>query len=125
MLLIFMAEEINRKINLIGFQNVDSFEKAEVLAHAANFYDKFNLKTKNVNAMEIHLKEYKKNPLPNGREKFSIHSRLHMAGFQITAKHSGWKLSQTVLKSLKEIQKELEHKFKKLDKKPKRPRGHQ
>jgi|SRR3989344_2476313 len=120
-----MAEEINRNINLIGFQGVDAFEKAKVLDYANSYYSKFDLKTKNVNALEIHLKEYKKNPLPNGREKFSIHLRLHLAGFKITATHSGWNLSQTVLKALKEIQKELEHRFKKLDKKPKRPRGHQ
>ncbi|MDO8537751.1 MAG: hypothetical protein Q7S21_02600 [archaeon] len=117
-----MAEELNRNINLIGFQEIDSFEKSQVLEHATIFYDKFNLKTKNVNAMEIHLKEYKKNPLPNGREKFSIHLRVHIAGMQITAKHHGWNLSQTMLKALKEVQKELDRKFKKFDKTPKKAR---
>ena len=96
------------ELKLSGFQEVGEIDKNIIKNSCNKFYKKNNQKLKNIEFIEMHLKDFQKS---GTRKKFSVHSTLGFSGTVLTSKGIEWDLIKAVDSSLKRMEKEIQKKF--------------
>jgi len=105
----------NKKINLVGFRDIDPQDKIKIMNDAAATYNKIFKRVANEITITIHLKEHN---AQHGKVKSTVHCKLDLPGLFVNANATQWKLTQAVTEALQVLSKET---FKKLEK-PKSPK---
>lgn len=102
-----MKEEI---IQFIGLDDLNEEEKTVLKELSEEYYEKIKRSLKNMTSLAVHVKIYKNE---GSRKKYSLHVRA-IAPTDIieTDKEADWDLARTLHKSFKNIERQIEHKFK-------------
>ncbi len=96
------------EVKFSGFYEVDEIDKSLIINNCNKFFEKHNKKLKNIEFIELRLKDYEKEGL---RKKFSVNSTLSFSGTFLTSKSWDWNLIKAVDSSLKKMEREIERKF--------------
>ncbi len=96
------------EVKLSGFQEVDEIDKNKITENCSKFYVKHNKKLKNIEFIEIYLKDYQKE---GNRKKFSVRSTLGFSGTSLSSKAFDWNLAKAVDSSLKKLESEIKRNF--------------
>jgi ribosome-associated translation inhibitor RaiA len=96
------------EVKLSGFQEIDSMEQDLVRSNCIKFCERNNRKLKNIEFIELRLKEHQKS---GTRRKFSVHSCLGFSGTVLSSKAFDWKLINAIDSSLKKMEAEINKKF--------------
>jgi len=96
------------RIELNGFEDIDSFEKDKVTDISLKFIEKNNRTLKNIEFLHLRLKECCST---EGKKKYFVDARLGFSGTQITSSGEEWNLVAAVDDSLARIEKELQKRF--------------
>ncbi len=96
------------ELKLSGFHEVGEIDKNVIRNSCGKFYKKNNRKLKNIEFIEIRLKDFQKS---GTRKKFSVNSTLGFSGTVLTSKGLEWDLIKAIDLSLKRIEKEIQRKF--------------
>ena len=96
------------QVKLSGFQEVDEIDKDKVTNNCNKFFLKHNQKLKNIEFIEIRLKDYQ---TQGTRRKFSVHSVLGFSGTVLNSKAFDWSLAKAVDSSLKKMESEIKRSF--------------
>ena len=96
------------QVKLSGFHEVDEIDKDRITNNCNKFFLKHNRKLKNIEFIELRLKDYQKS---GTRRKFSVHSTLGYSGTVMTSKAFDWSLAKAVDSSLKKMESEINRKF--------------
>ncbi|PIN99255.1 MAG: hypothetical protein COT90_00460 [Candidatus Diapherotrites archaeon CG10_big_fil_rev_8_21_14_0_10_31_34] len=96
------------EVKLSGFQDISGIDKNVIKTNCEKFFLKNNKKLKNIEYIEIKLKDYQ---IKGTRRKFSVHSVLGFSGTMLTSKSFDWNLLKAVDLSLKKIESEIDKKF--------------
>ncbi|MFH1664468.1 MAG: hypothetical protein ABH986_06750 [archaeon] len=95
-------------VRLAGFQDVSEIDKGIIKNNCLKFCERHNKKLKNIEFIELRLKEHQ---TEGTRKKFSIHSILGFSGTILTSKDFGWNLVKAADGSLKKLEREISRKF--------------
>ncbi len=96
------------EIKLSGFKSVDGMDKGIIQNNCSKFCEKNNKKLKNIEFIEIRLKEHN---IEGTRRKYSVHSTLGFSGTVLSSKAFDWKLIKAVDESLKKLESEIKKQF--------------
>lgn len=96
------------QVKLSGFHEIDGIERDRITNNCNKFYLKHNKKLKNIEYIEIRLKDYQKQ---GSRRKFSVNSTLGFSGTVLTSKSFDWSLAKAVDSSLRKIESEITRSF--------------
>jgi len=98
-------------IQIIGIDKLqDDLEKSTVNKLSAEYYEKIKRAINNEVLMTVHIKEHTKG---GTRKKSDIRVKVAFASNKVVeAQESDWDLARTLHKVFKNIERELQHKFK-------------
>ncbi|MBU2099733.1 hypothetical protein KKG83_02080 [Candidatus Micrarchaeota archaeon] len=96
------------EVKLSGFQEIGSLEKDLITNDCLKFCERNNRKLKNIEFIELRLKEHQKT---GTRRKFSVRSSLGFSGTVLSSKAFDWKLIKAIDSSLKKMESEINRKF--------------
>jgi len=99
-------------IRFRGFDSLDAFEIAEAEKLAKAYHDKYERDLKEL-ILFVDIKTYNRD---GKRKKFSIHARIEEP--IVSASAADWDLPRTLHKVFKNIENEIQHKFKTFGHKP-------
>ena len=104
-----MKEEV---IQFIGVSDLNAEEQAIVNALSTEYYQKIKRSLNNLTSLAVHVKVHSKE---GSKKKFAIRIRAIAPTSIIEAKLAhDWDLARTLHKAFENIEKEIEHKFKKV-----------
>ena len=97
-------------IQIIGIDKLqDDLEKSTVNKLSAEYYEKIKRALNNEVLMTVHIKEHTKG---GARKKSDIRVKVIAPTRIFEAQESDWDLARTLHKVFKNIERELQHKFK-------------
>lgn len=99
------------KIQYIGLDALDDFERSILDKIAPEYYEKFVRFLQNEVSVSVHIKTYKGE---GKQKKFSLNAKViaPTKTFE-SGKAADWDLAKTLHKAFKDIESQLEHHFKK------------
>jgi len=96
------------EVKFSGFQEIGELEKDIIKNNCEKFCEKHNKKLKNIEFIELRLKNFQDKGL---RKKFSVNSTLGFSGTVLTSKALDWKLIKAIDSSLKKMESEINRRF--------------
>jgi len=92
------------KIQFIDLKKLEPDQQDVVKKISTEYYGKIERELRNITALVIHIKEYKKG------HKFSIHMRAEApTGIFESKKAADWDLARTMHKAFKDLEREIQH----------------
>ena len=96
-------------IQVVGIDKLSENQVETANKLANEYYEKITRSLKNITSLIIHIKVYNKG---GGKSKFAVHSRVASPGHHFESSRAiDWNFARTLHKSLKDIERQIEHTF--------------
>ena len=95
-------------LRFIGIKELNIIERLKLFSLTKHYHKKLRTYLKNPELI-VRIKKYSK----QGKQKFSIHSRINAPRLILTSQSADWDLSRTIHKNFNKFLKEIENKFEK------------
>ncbi|MBW2988830.1 HPF/RaiA family ribosome-associated protein [Candidatus Woesearchaeota archaeon] len=96
-------------IQITGIGELKEEDKAIVNKLANEYYEKIKVLLKNEISVKLHIKQHSKT---GKRHKSDIRVKVTSPGRAVEAQESDWDLARTLHRVFKNIERQLEHRFK-------------